>query len=138
MKISSLGFGTIVFSLGIFFFNFTSGQNISGNNRNFLTIIFEEISLVISIITVYFMHQNKFDDIKKSFSWLVILNLLGLFTVIYTSLFFQNGSNASSFNNYFILLGYFLFIVLLILTIIVSSQKQSNQNKGPKIIKINN
>ena len=137
MKISSLGIGTIVFSLGIFFFNYTSGQGISGNDRTFMSIIFEEVSIIISIATVMMMKQNMFEDMKNAKKWLVILNVLGLFSVLFITTFFNTQNPTESpLTNYLVLLGFVFFLILLLFTLNLKNTTLATAEKEPKKIKI--
>lgn len=139
MKISTLGTGTIVFSIGLFFFNLTSGQGISEYDRNFITVIFEDISIIISIITMYFVLQNKFEDSSNYKNWRIILIILGVFSAIFNSFFYINsGPLTIPLINYLIFLGYVLILVLILMILVIDKRRivAEKQNPTQKIIKI--
>ena len=129
--------GTIVFSLGIFFFNLTSGQNITVESQIFITILFEELSILISIITVFMIKNNKFEDSNKPDKWLILLNILGAFSVVFISYFYDTSSNFS-LTNYLIFLSYIFLIILVILSAIIIMKRNASalDNKDNKVIKI--
>ena len=134
MKISSLGYGTIVFSIGIFFFNLTSGRGLPSSNTTFLTIAFEDISIIISIVAVYLVSENVFEDSDKYKNWFTIFTILGIFSALFVSTFFD--SKSSSFNNYLIYLSYLLVLLLVFLIMFANKKKQLADSKKQKVIKL--
>ena len=99
-----------------------------------MTIVFEDISIVISIVTVYLVFKNTFEDSHNYLNWCVILNVLGAFSALFISTFYQNSPGIISLNNYLILLSYLLFLILVFLTLFVHKQKQIEAKQKKKVI----
>ena len=100
-----------------------------------MTIVFEDISIVISIVTVYLVFKNTFEDSDNYLNWIVILNVLAAFSALFISTFYQNNTSGTiTPNNYLILLSYLLFLILVFLTLFVHKQKQIEAKEKKKVI----
>lgn len=81
--------------------------------------------------------NNKFEDSNKPDKWLILLNILGAFSVVFISYFYDTSSNFS-LTNYLIFLSYIFLIILVILSAIIIMKRNASalDNKDNKVIKI--
>lgn len=145
MKISTLGPGVIIFSLGVFLFNLSSGQSMPVESQRLITLQFEDISMIISVVILYMIEKNKFDDMNQANKWIVVLSALSILSVIIISLSYTSSANTSiTLDNYLVFLGYILFIIILFLVNIIISKNQPKKQikekpekaQTPTVIKI--
>ena len=78
--------------------------------------------------------KNKFEDSNKPDKWLIALNILGAFSVVFISYFYDTSSNFS-LTNYLIFLSYIFLIILVLLTATIIMKRNATVEDN-KVIKI--